>query len=113
MGQPAPFATARELVRLRLRRAASVAAVRWANASIGGGFAGVVDGAVGAFILISVPGSVACYAIEPELAVIGGCCGAAGRDGNGAVHSVADSYERPVKTSVLLCRDALTSALAG
>ena len=47
LGEPAPVATALELVRLRLRRAAALAAARWAGASVGGGLAGVVGGAVG------------------------------------------------------------------
>ena len=37
LGEPAPFATASELVALRLRRAAASAAARWAGASAGGG----------------------------------------------------------------------------
>ena len=45
LGQPAPIAAAAALVSLRLRRAARIAAARWAGASAGGGLAGVVGGA--------------------------------------------------------------------
>ena len=90
LGQPAPLATARELVGLRLRRAARIAAARWAGASIGGGLAGVVGGAVGGLILAAAPGSAAPLAVAPVLAVIGGCCGAAGGAGVGAGLSVAE-----------------------
>jgi hypothetical protein len=41
VGKPSAIAVARELVILRPRRAAAVAAARWAGASIGGGLAGV------------------------------------------------------------------------
>ena len=42
LGEPAPFETACELVMLRLRRAAALAAARWAGASAGGGIAGLL-----------------------------------------------------------------------
>ena len=47
LSEPSPLATARELVGLRLRRAAASAAARWVAASVGGGLAGVIAGAVG------------------------------------------------------------------
>ena len=113
LGAPTPFATARELVILRLRRAASVAAARWASASIGGGLAGVAGGAVGAVVLISVPGSAASYGVVPVLALIGGCCGAAGGAGIGAGLSVAESVVRSRRAIALFCGAALGGALAG
>ena len=48
---------ARELLRLRLRRAAKIAAERWAGAALGGGLAGVAAGAIGGLILAAAPGS--------------------------------------------------------
>jgi DNA-binding winged helix-turn-helix (wHTH) protein len=113
LGEPAPFATARELVSLRLRRAAAVAAKRWAGASIGGGLAGLVAGAAGGLILAAAPGSAASLAVVPALAVIGGCCGAAGGAGVGAGLSVAESIARSRRAIALFCGAALGGGLAG
>jgi hypothetical protein len=103
----------RELVLLRLRRAAAVAAARWAHASIGGGLAGIVGGAVGGLILAAAPGSAASFAVVPVLALIGGCCGAAGGAGVGAGLSVAESIARSGRGIALLCGGALGGGLAG
>ena len=84
LGAPAPLAVARELLRLRLRRAARIAASRWAGAAAGGGLAGVAAGAAGGLLLAAAPGSAAPVAIAPVLAVIGGACGALGGAGVGA-----------------------------
>src|SRR5262249_9157173 len=59
LGQPAPLATTAALVALRLRRAARIAATRWAAASIGGGVAGIVGGIGGGLLLVAAPGSIA------------------------------------------------------
>jgi DNA-binding winged helix-turn-helix (wHTH) protein len=113
LGEPAPFATARALVRLRLRRAALVAARRWAAASIGGGLAGVFAGAAGAAILMAIPSSSASLALVPVMGVIGGCCGAAGGAGVGAGLSVAESIARSRRFLALVCGAALGGGLAG
>ena len=113
LGQPAPVATARELVTLRLRRAAAVAATRWAGASIGGGQAGLLAGAAGGLILTAAPGSAASLAVVPVLAVVGGCCGAAGGAGVGAGLSVAESIARSRRAAALVCGAALGGGLAG
>lgn len=113
LGEPAPLDTARELVSLRLRRAAALAAARWARASIGGGLAGLVGGAAGGMILTAAPGSAASLAVVPVLAVIGGCCGAAGGAGVGAGLSVAESIARSWRTVALFCGAALGGGLAG
>lgn len=112
-GQPAPFATARELVYLRLRRAAGVAAARWAGASIGGGFAGLAAGTLGSLILVSTPGSAASLAVVPVLAAIGGCCGAAGGAGVGAGLSIAESIARSRRVIALVAGAALGGGVAG
>ena len=83
-GEPAPIAAAGALLGLRLRRAARIAAARWAGASFGGGLAGVVGGATGGLILVAAPGSVAPLTVVAILAAVGGCCGAAGGAGVGA-----------------------------
>ncbi|MEO5742875.1 MAG: transcriptional regulator [Vicinamibacterales bacterium] len=113
LGEPAPLATARELVKLRLRRAAALAAARWAGASIGGGLAGFVAGAAGGFILTAAPGSAASLPVVPVLAVIGGCCGAAGGAGVGAGLSVAESIARSRRALALFCGAALGGGVAG
>ena len=113
LGEPAPFATARYLVRMRLRRAAALAASRWAAASIGGGLAGLIGGAVGSLILVSTPGSSASLAVVPVLAVIGACCGAAGGAGVGAGLSIAEAIARSRRTLALVCGAALGGSVAG
>ncbi len=113
LGEPAPFATARELVGLRLRRAAALAAVRWARASLGGGLAGVVGGTGGALILMAAPGSAASLAVVPVLAMIGGACGALGGAGVGAGLSVAESIARSWRAVALVCGAAVGGGLAG
>src|SRR5262245_56005314 len=84
LGQPAPVATARELVMLRLHDAAALVAARWARGSIGGGLAGILAGTVGGLILAAAPGSAASLDVVPVLALIGGSCGALGGAGVGA-----------------------------
>jgi DNA-binding winged helix-turn-helix (wHTH) protein len=113
LGAPAAFETARELVTLRLHRAAALAAVRWAGASIGGGLAGLLGGAVGAAILMTAPGSVASLGVVPVLAVIGACCGAAGGAGVGAGLSVAESIARSRRTLALVGGASFGGAIAG
>jgi DNA-binding winged helix-turn-helix (wHTH) protein len=113
VGEPAPFATAWELIGLRLRRAAAFAATRWAGASIGGGIAGLVAGGVGGLILAAAPSSNASLDLAPVLALIGGCCGAAGGAGVGAGLSVAESIARSRRVLTLTSGAALGGALAG
>ena len=112
-GEPSPVATARELVMLRLRRAAAVAAARWAGASIGGGLAGLFGGAAGGLILAAAPESAASFAVVPVLAILGACCGAAGGAGVGAGLSVAESIARSRRALALICGAAAGGALAG
>jgi DNA-binding winged helix-turn-helix (wHTH) protein len=113
LGEPASLATARELVRLRLRRAAAVAATRWAGASIGGGLAGLLGGAVGGLILLAAPGNVASFVVVPVLALIGACCGAAGGAGVGAGLSVAESIARSARALALICGAAFGGGVIG
>ncbi len=107
LGQPAPLSTAMELIKIRLRRAAALAAVRWAGASIGGGVAGFAGGVVGGLLLMVAPGSAASFAIVPVLAVIGGCCGGVGGAGVGAGLSLAESVMRSRRTIALTAGAAI------
>jgi len=113
LGQPAPLATAGQLVVLRLRRAAALAAARWARGSLGGGLAGVFAGAAGGLLLMAAPGSAASFAIVPVLAVIGGGAGATGGAGVGAGLSVAESVTRSRRSLALIAGAALGGGLAG
>jgi DNA-binding winged helix-turn-helix (wHTH) protein len=113
MGQPSPVATARALVRLRLRRASREVALRWAGASVGAGVAGVIAGAIGGLILAIVPGSTASFALVPVLAVIGACCGAAGGAGVGAGLSAAEVVWRSRRTAGLLFGGAAGGGIVG
>ena len=51
-GAPAPIEQIRAVVLLRLRRAARLAALRWAGAAFGAGLAGAIGGAIGGLILV-------------------------------------------------------------
>ncbi len=113
LGAPAPLAVARELLRLRLRRAARIAAKRWAGAAAGGGLAGVAAGATGGLILAAAPASAAPVAIAPVLAVIGGVCGALGGAGVGAGLSLAEASARSQRALALISAAALGGGVVG
>ncbi|HSC28760.1 MAG TPA: winged helix-turn-helix domain-containing protein, partial [Vicinamibacterales bacterium] len=112
-GQPGAVAAAAALVGLRLRRAARVAAARWAGASIGGGLAGAGAGAVGGVLLAAAPGSAAPLAVAAVLGVIGAFAGAIGGAGAGAGLSVAEAIARSWRMPALVCGGALGGGLAG
>jgi hypothetical protein len=113
LGQPAPLAATAALVALRLRRAARIAATRWAAASIGGGIAGIVGGIVGGLLLVAAPGSVAPIASVAVLAFIGMCAGAAGGAGVGAGLSVSEAAVRSHRTLALLAGAAIGGSVVG
>ena len=113
VGQPAAFAVSRELVMIRLRRAAALAAARWASASLGGGLAGMFGGAAGGVLLAAAPGSTAPLAVAPVLALVGGACGAAGGAGVGAGLSVAEAIARSRRAAALIAGAAMGGAAAG
>ena len=113
LGNPAPFAVTAAIVRLRLRRAALVAAQRWGDASLGSGLAGAAAGSLGGLLLASAPGSAAPLAVVAVLGVIGGCCGAAGGAGVGAGLAVAETVVRSQRNAALAIGGALGGGLAG
>ncbi len=113
LGAPAPLAVARELVWLRLRRAARIVARRWAGAAAGGGLAGVAGGAAGGLLLAAAPGSAATVAIAPVLALIGGACGATGGAGVGAGLSLAEASTRSYRALALMSAAALGGGVVG
>jgi len=113
LGEPAPIAVAEALVGIRLRRAARIAAARWAGASLGGGLAGMAAGATGGLILAAAPGSMAPLSVAAILAIIGGCCGAVGGAGVGAGLSVAETVARSQRAAALIFGAATGGGLAG
>ena len=113
LGGPAPLAVARELIALRLRRAARMIALRWAGASIGGGLAGAAAGAIGGLILFGAPGSNAPLAVVPVLGVIGAACGALGGAGVGAGLSLAEAGARSWRGLALTCGAAIGGGAVG
>jgi DNA-binding winged helix-turn-helix (wHTH) protein len=113
LGAPAPMATAAALIALRLRRAARIAATRWAAASISGGLAGFVGGMAGGLLLVFAPGSMAPLAAVAVLAVIGGCAGAVGGAGVGAGLSVSEATFRSRRAMALITGAAVGGAVVG
>jgi DNA-binding winged helix-turn-helix (wHTH) protein len=112
-GAPAPIAVAWELVRLRVRRAARLIAVRWVGGTTGGGLAGIIAGTIGGLVLIAAPGSAAPLAVVPVLALIGGVCGAIGGAGVSAGLSTAEISARSRRGVALPCGAAIGGALVG
>jgi DNA-binding winged helix-turn-helix (wHTH) protein len=113
LGEPAASAVASALIGLRLRRAARLVAARWAGASIGGGLAGIVAGAIGGVMLSLAPGSVAPIDVAAVLAVIGGACGALGGAGVGAGLSAAEAIVRSQRALALVCGGSVGGGVAG
>ena len=113
LGAPEPLRVARVLVALRLRRAARLAARRWAGASIGAGLAGLIGGAVGGLLLAIMPGSRAPLGLIPVLGFIGAACGAAGGAGVGAGLSAAETMARSRRVIALIAGAALGGGLVG
>jgi DNA-binding winged helix-turn-helix (wHTH) protein len=113
VGQPGAPEAAWALIRLRLRRAARMAAARWAGASLGGGLAGAFAGAIGGLILAAVPGSNAPLAVVPVLAVVGAFCGAAGGAGVGGGLSAAEAIARSRRTLALICGASIGGGAVG
>jgi DNA-binding winged helix-turn-helix (wHTH) protein len=112
-GEPAPLSVTHELLRLRLRRAARLAAQRWTGASTGGAIAGIVAGGVGGLLLAAAPGSTAPMALTPVLAVIGGGSGALGGAGVGAGLALAEASIRSHRVLTLTAAGALGGGVVG
>jgi DNA-binding winged helix-turn-helix (wHTH) protein len=113
LASPSPAAVTWHLVELRLRRAARIAAARWAGAALGGGVAGAIGGAVGGLVLAAAPTSTASMAVAPVLAVVGAACGAAGGAGVGAGLSVAEATFRSRRAIALVAGGAVGGGLVG
>jgi DNA-binding winged helix-turn-helix (wHTH) protein len=112
-GAPGALATARELIALRLRRAAAMTATRWAAAATGGGVAGLLGGSVGGILLAVAPDGAAPAAVIPVLALIGAVCGGAGGAGVGAGLAMVEAVARSRRTIALTLGAALGGGVAG
>jgi DNA-binding winged helix-turn-helix (wHTH) protein len=112
-GGPGRLAAAAAVVRLRLRRAARLAASRWAAASTGGALAGVLAGALGGLALMMVPESQANSSAIVALAAIGAAAGGLGAAGIGAGLAAAEALARSRRTLALPLCGAAGGALVG
>jgi DNA-binding winged helix-turn-helix (wHTH) protein len=113
IGEPDAAAVAWALVRLRVRRAAGIAAIRWASASAGGALAGLIGGSVGGLLLMAAPANTAPLAVIPVLATIGGLCGMAAGAGTGAGMAIAEAVMRSRRTLAITAGGALGGASVG
>jgi DNA-binding winged helix-turn-helix (wHTH) protein len=106
LGASSPLTVAAHVARLRLRRAARIAAARWAAASVGAGIAGIVAGVVGGVMLALAPGSDASVALVVVLAAIGLSAGAAAGASVGAALSVAEAVAKSQRMLALVAAGA-------
>jgi hypothetical protein len=113
LGQPGAAAAAFHLIRLRARRAARIATLRWAAAATTSALAGVGAGIAGGVILANAPGSSAPLALAAVLALIGGVCGATGGAGVGAGLAAAEATARSWRKTALVIGGALGGGVAG
>ena len=113
LGTPGGFASAAELVRLRVHRAARIVAARWAAASLGAGVAGAVGGVLGGLLVAMAPGSTAPLALAAVLALIGLAAGALGGAGVGAGLAAAEATARSWRRAALVAGGAIGGSAAG
>jgi DNA-binding winged helix-turn-helix (wHTH) protein len=111
LGQPQSIATAWELSRLRLNRAARLARARWAGASAGGAVAGAAAGGIGGAVLVIGPASNASADLPLTLAWVGALSGAAGAAGVGAGLAAAEAVARSARRVALVAAGALGGGL--
>jgi DNA-binding winged helix-turn-helix (wHTH) protein len=113
LGAPGAVLVARELVALRLRRAARSVAVRWAGGALGAASAGAVAGAAGGVLLATIPDGHASAGIVPVLASIGAAIGALGGAGVAAGLGVAEAVARSRRAISIILASAIGGAMVG
>lgn len=106
-------ATAWHLIDLRLRRAASLVATRWAGAAAGAGVAGTIAGLGGGTLLAAVPGAAAPWTVAPVLGLLGGVAGAAGGAGVGAGLAIGEAVWRSRRGLALVSGGAMGGGAVG
>jgi DNA-binding winged helix-turn-helix (wHTH) protein len=97
----------------RWRRAARVAARRWAGASAGGALAGIATGVAGGLVLAAAPGSPVPVAVVPVLTAIAAVAGAAAGAGVGAGVAFAEAAAPSPRVLALTIAGALGGGLVG
>lgn len=112
-GAPDALAVAREVVALRLRRAARLVARRWVGASIGAGLAGASAGLAGGLLLAAMHDGGSPVQIAIVLAAIGAGCGALAGAGVGAGLAVAEASARSARLVALVAGAAIGGAFVG
>jgi DNA-binding winged helix-turn-helix (wHTH) protein len=113
LGAPGAVLVARELVALRLRRAARSVAGRWAGGALGAATAGALAGAAGGVLLASVPDARATADIIPVLASIGAAIAALGGAGVAAGLGVAEAVARSRRAISIIVASAIGGAIVG
>jgi DNA-binding winged helix-turn-helix (wHTH) protein len=113
VGEQGAVDVARALIRMRLGRAARLAAGRAVAASLGGGASGAIAGGVGGLLLSSAPGSRAPVAIAVVLAAIGAACGAWGGACVGVGISLAEAALRSRRVPGVVAGAAVGGGIAG
>ena len=113
LGQPGWARMGAHLAALRLRRAARLAAARWATAAAGGAAAGVLGALLGALLLMQSPGSAAPRTLPVALAVLGALIGGCGAAGVGAGLAAAEAAVRSRRTLSLAVAGALGGGAVG
>ena len=111
VGEPDAARTSIHLVALRLRRAAGLAASRWATAAGGGALAGAAGGALGGVLLLLAGGTP--LTVVPVLAAIGLASGGLAGAGVGAGMAGADAVLRSGRTVGLVVGGALGGGVVG
>ena len=113
LGRPGAFLAIRHLLALRLRRAARLAASRWAAASGGGALAGLIAGFIGGLALRLAPFSAAPASLPAALALIGAAVGGLGAAGVGAGLAMAEAEARSFRSAALVLGGALGGGFVG
>jgi DNA-binding winged helix-turn-helix (wHTH) protein len=113
VGAPGWPLTAAHIAALRLRRAARLAAARWASASLGGALAGVVAAVIGSVLLLTAPGSTAPRTLVVVLALVGALVGGLGAAGVGAGLAAAEALARSRRALALVACGALAGGFTG
>lgn len=102
-----------QLVRLRLSRAGSLMAARWASGAAGAGLSGLVAGIGGGVLLALAPGSAAPITVAPVLGALGAFAGAAAGAGVGAGLAVGEAVWRSHRGIALAAGGALGGGAVG
>jgi DNA-binding winged helix-turn-helix (wHTH) protein len=113
LAAPHAASVAWHLVRIRVGRAAGLAAARWGWASVGGGLAGLFGGAAGGVLLTLAPGSAAPPGAIAVLAAIGLAAGAVAGAGVGAGLACAETIMRSRRIVALTAGGAIGGGAVG